>query len=112
MTISQNVFSWWKNMWRSEEEPGDGKTPALSSTTGELRDTRWLYSSDYLRIKNITLGYKLPLNRKIIRNARVYFTVENVWMWDKYDGGYSPENKGNNAYPQARTYTVGANFSF
>ena len=112
MAISQNVFSWWKNMWRSEEEPGDGKTPALSSTTGELRDTRWLYSSDYLRIKNITLGYKLPLNRKIIRNARVYFTVENVWMWDKYDGGYSPENKGNNAYPQARTYTVGANFSF
>ena len=112
MAISQNVFSWWKNMWRSEEEPGDGKTPALSSTTGELRDTRWLYSSDYFRIKNITLGYKLPLNRKIIRNARVYFTVENVWMWDKYDGGYSPENKGNNAYPQARTYTIGANFSF
>jgi len=112
MAISQNVFSWWKNMWRSEEEPGDGKTPALTSTTGELRDTRWLYSSDYIRIKNITLGYKLPLNRKIVRNARVYFTVENVWMWDKYDGGYSPENKGNNAYPQARTYTIGANFSF
>ena len=112
MAISQNVFSWWKNMWRSEEEPGDGKTPALNSTTGELRDTRWLYSSDYIRIKNITLGYKLPLNRKIVRNARVYFTVENVWMWDKYDGGYSPENKGNNAYPQARTYTIGANFSF
>ena len=112
MAISQNVFSWWKNMWRSEEEPGDGKTPALNSTTGELRDTRWLYSSDYIRIKNITLGYKLPLNRKVVRNARVYFTVENVWMWDKYDGGYSPENKGNNAYPQARTYTIGANFSF
>lgn len=112
MAYSQNLFSWWKNRWKSEEEPGDGKTPALDSTTGELRDTRWLYSSDYIRIKNVTLGYKLPMNRKIVRNARVYCTVENLWMWDKYDGGYSPENRGNNAYPQARTYTIGANFTF
>lgn len=112
MAYSQNLFSWWKNRWKSEEEPGDGKTPALDSTTGELRDTRWLYSSDYIRIKNVTLGYKLPISRKIVRNARVYCTVENLWMWDKYDGGYSPENRGNNAYPQARTYTIGANFSF
>ena len=112
MAYSQNVFSWWKNMWRSEEDPGDGKTPGLESTTGELRDTRWLYSSDYVRIKNITLGYRIPLKWDFIRRARVYFTVENAWMWDKYDGGYSPENKGNNAYPQARTYTLGANFTF
>lgn len=113
MVYSQNVFSWWQNMWKSEEEPGDGKTPALESTTGELRDTRWLYSSDYIRIKNVMLGYKVPLKRKkIIQNARVYCTIENVWMWDKYDGGYSPENKGNNAYPQARVYTLGAKFTF
>lgn len=112
MAYSQNVFSWWKNMWISEEQPGDGKTPGLESTTGELRDTRWLYSSDYIRIKNITLGYRIPINRRIARNARVYLAVENVWMWDKYDGGYSPENKGNNAYPQARTYTFGMNFTF
>lgn len=112
MAYSQNVFSWWKNMWKSEEEPGDGKTPALESTTGELYDTRWLYSSDYIRIKNVTLGYRLPVSKKIMRQARVYFTVENLWMWDKYEGGYSPENRGNNAYPQARVYTIGANFTF
>lgn len=112
MAYSQNVFSWWKNMWRSEEDPGDGKTPGLESSTGELRDTRWLYSSDYIRIKNITLGYRIPLKCDYLRRARVYFTVENAWMWDKYDGGYSPENKGNNAYPQARIYTIGANLTF
>ena len=112
MACSQNVFSWWKNMWKSEEEPGDGKTPALESTTGELYNTRWLYSSDYIRIKNLTVGYHLPVNKKMIRQARVYFTVENLWIWDKYDGGYSPENRGNNAYPQARVYTIGANFTF
>ncbi len=114
MGYSQNLFRWWLNSWQSEEEPGDGKTPAIDSTTGELRDTRWLYKSDYFRIKNITLGYKLPIPRKskYIKSVRFCFAVENVWRWDCYDGGYSPENKGNNAYPQARTYTLSANLNF
>ena len=113
MGYSQNLFSWWQNCWWSEEEPGDGKTPAIDSTTGELRDSRWLYSTDYLRIKNVTLGYKLPFRKSFpIKSGRVYFAVENLWIWDKYSGGYSPENKGNNAYPQTRNYTLGLNLTF
>lgn len=113
MGASLNMFTHWKNMWISEDEPGDGKTPGIdNSNTGQFYDTRWLYSSDYFRIKNITLGYRVPINKKIVRNARVHLTVENVWLWDKYDGGYSPENRGSNSYPQARTYTIGANFTF
>lgn len=114
MGYSQNLFSWWRNCWKSEEEPGDGKTPAMDSTTGQLRDSRWLYKSDYLRIKNITLGYRLPIPKKsrYIKGARFYFAVENVWRWDSYSGGYSPENRGNNAYPQARTFTFGVNANF
>ena len=114
MGYSQNLFSWWQNCWWSEDEPGDGKTPAIDSTTGELRDTRWLYKSDYLRIKNITLGYKLPIKKssKYVRSCRFYLSVENVYRWDCYPGGYSPENRGNNAYPQARTYSIGANVNF
>ncbi len=114
MGYSQNLFSWWENCWWSEEQPGDGKTPAIDSTTGELRDSRWLYKSDYLRIKNITLGYRLPISKKskYIKSTRFYFAVENVWRWDYYTGGYSPENRGNNAYPQARTYSLGVNLNF
>ena len=113
MGASLNMFTHWKNMWISEEQPGDGKTPGIdNSNTGQFYDTRWLYSSDYFRIKNITLGYRIPISKKIVKNARVHFTVENVWLWDKYDGGYSPENRGSNSYPQARTYTIGANFTF
>lgn len=41
-------------------------------------------------------------------------------MWDKYEGGYSPEvnNDGKNSdydygsYPQARTITLGVNVAF
>ena len=112
MHISQNMFRWWKNMWISEEQPGDGRTPAIDSTTGELRDTRWLYKTDFFRIKNITLGYTFNFRKKFIRGIRMYSSIENVWIWDEYDGGYSPENKGNNIYPQARVYTLGVNVKF
>lgn len=120
MGASSNALGCWRNMWRSEAEPGDGKTPSIfSSTTSTLYDTRWLYDSDFIKIKNITLGYQIPV-RKYISYARVYASIENVYMWDKYDGGYSPEsNNGGSggdydygAYPQARTFSLGVNLTF
>lgn len=124
-----NAFAHWKNAWWSEEDPGDGKTPnPLSSTTGATIDSRWLYSSDYLSIKNITLGYIIPVKKSIISNARVYISAENLATFTSYDGGYSPEaaNSGYSgapgggtalgldysSYPLARTYTIGLNLTF
>ena len=129
MGASANVLGRWRNAWWSEEEPGDGKTPyILSKTTGTTLDSRWLYSSDYLRIKNITLGYKLPINPKYIQYARVYLSIENLKTWDSYYGGYSPEAANTasssspggqsavgldySSYPLARTYTLGININF
>ena len=55
MGVGSNALGHWRNMWRSEEEPGDGSTPSIfSSTTSSLYDTRWLYDSDFIKIKNIT----------------------------------------------------------
>lgn len=124
-----NAFDWWKNAWWSEDQPGDGKTPyPLSTTTGTAIDSRWLYSSDYLRIKNITLGYTIPINKNIVSSARVYTSIENLLTISNYDGGYSPEaaNSGSKnapgggsalgidygSYPLARTFTIGLNLTF
>ena len=123
------AFSHWKNAWWSEENPGDGKTPyALSTTTGATIDSRWLYSSDYLSIKNVTLGYVLPIKKNIVSNARLYVSAENLALFSSYDGGYSPEaaNSGSSgapggaaalgldysSYPLARTFTIGLNLTF
>ena len=92
MGAKGNALGHWREAWWSEDEPGNGKVPyILSSTTGATLDSRWLYSSNYLRIKNLTLGYKLPINPKFISYARVYVSIENLAKWDSYYGGYSPE---------------------
>jgi len=109
----------WNNRWRSASNPGDGMTPSINATTGSYYDTRWLYSSDYLRIKNITLGYNLP-GASFYNRARVYATVENAYLFTHYAGGYSPEAVNSTGlgaydyggYPPARVYTVGFNLTF
>ena len=112
---------WLYDAYWSEEEPGDGKTPAFyATTTGGQYDTNWLYNAGYIRIKNITLGYTLPLkSNNFISKARIYTSCDNVFMWDHYDAGFSPEaatqdNASSDwgAYPQARTFSLGVNITF
>lgn len=127
MGAANNVLGHWRKAWWSEDEPGNGKTPyILSSTTGTTVDSRWLYSSDYLRIKNITLGYKIPISPRYISHARAYISVENLAKWDNYYGGYSPEAANNGSgpggqsalgldysgYPIPRIVTLGINITF
>jgi len=129
MNPNSNMQGHWRDAWWSEENPGNGKVPyILSGTTGTTLDSRWLYTSDYLRIKNITLGYKIPINPKIISYARVYASIENLVKWDDYYGGYSPEAANTGAsnapggatalgldysgYPQPRIFTLGINVTF
>lgn len=112
---------WLYDAYWSEAEPGDGKTPGFFSTvTGGQYDTNWLYDAGYVRIKNITLGYNIPFKQNaFISKARVYVSCDNVYMWDHYDPGFSPEAATQDnasadwgAYPQSRTFSCGINVTF
>lgn len=118
-----NLSRKWLHSWFSEDEPGDGKTPYfLSTTTEDLWDTRWLYKSDFVKIKNVTLGYNFRIKKNsLIRKLRAYFSIQNLYTWDKYDGGYSPEAStygskktgyDYGSYPMTRSYTIGINAEF
>jgi len=113
-----NRLDRWQNMWMSITNPGDGSIPAATGASGtEEFSTRWLYSTDYFKIKNITAGYRFHFGKKaFVKSLRLSFSVENVWMWDKYYNGYSPESNNSSssvkvwdygAYPSARTYALG-----
>ena len=117
-----NMLRHWKNMWVSETQPGDGMTPGIHNTNiAELYCTRWLYSTDFIKVKNMSLSYKFKFRKSShVKGLKLYLNAENLYMWDKYSGGFSPEtNNGNlmsaydyGAYPQARTVTLGVNMTF
>ena len=94
--------------------------PYTFSTVKPDADSRFVESSDYFRIKNITVGYSFPF-KKFISSARVYLSVENVLLLAHYYHGYTPEatTQGNNfpgfdygAFPSARSFTAGININF
>ena len=70
----------------------------------------WLYSTDFLRLQNVTLGYSLKtvIKSGVFSSARVYLSLLNFWGWDKYKGGVNPEaqntNLTNSTYPLPGDY--------
>ncbi|WP_407430607.1 SusC/RagA family TonB-linked outer membrane protein [Arcticibacter sp.] len=91
----------------------------------DLRPSRFLEDGSYMRLKNITLGYKLPasLAKKLrMSSARIYVSGQNLWTITDYTG-LDPELTGtaSNALtqgiefytmPQPKTYMAGINVSF
>ncbi|GAB3809231.1 TonB-dependent receptor [Spirosoma humi] len=108
-----------------------GATNNGGNFTGIERDwhsSQFLADASFFTIKNITLGYSFgPLN-KFFRSARLYASVQQVYVFTKYWGGPNPETSGNGAgdgpgdnlsqgvdysnYPVPRTYTAGINLNF
>lgn len=42
--------------------------------------------TDWVRLRDITLSYTLPIKNKIVKNAQVYFTGKNLYLWTPYVG--------------------------
>ncbi len=119
---SGNFPSWMLGRWTG---PGtSNKYPILKagdSTNWKASDL-YVYDGSYLRFKNISLGYTLPkqiTQKAFIERFRVYVMAENLATWTEYHG-FDPEISSNGTslgidrgiYPQARTFTVGANITF
>jgi len=109
--FTDNAPEFYNRRWRSPSDPGDGRVSKAYSTFGFVANTDWLYSSDYFRVRNITLGYNLKnlFKTSVIQGARIYVTAENFFGHDKYYGGLNPEAANTTvssitAYPEAGDY--------
>ncbi len=107
-----------------------------SSKYGGYINSHFIEDASFLRLKNVTLGYTLPLKSKAISNVRLYAVAENLFTitgysgWDpevstkgyendpllKYGGNSQTANAGAgldfNSYPAMRAFTLGLNVNF
>lgn len=56
---------------------------SYSSGSLGVNNDRYLQNTAYLRLKNLTVGYTLPLGKKIFDQVRIYATGENLFYWSK-----------------------------
>jgi len=96
---------------------------------GYQANSDWLYKSDYVSVRTISIGYNLRQALKGIKridNARLYVTGENWFYWNKYKVGFNPEAVNTSASsnsdfsvpvdyggaPLAKSLVIGLNINF
>lgn len=109
------------NSWTEENK--DAKYPQYIYSdpyNATSTSSRFLYSGNYLRISNLTLGYTLPkkwTEKVLIQRLRAYISVDNLYTFTASDFvGYNPETSANGViawqYPATRTFIGGIQLTF
>ena len=90
----------------------NGPSMPQNSTT-----SYWLRSTDYLRMKNLQIGYTIPseiLDSWNISRLRVYYSAQNLFTVTNYLKGWDPEAPSGrgSGYPVVMTNSIGLNLTF
>jgi TonB-dependent starch-binding outer membrane protein SusC len=81
------------------------------------RNTYYMFSTNYIRLKNFEIGYTLPvsLGKKVgINRLRLYVNGLNMFTWSKMKGTLDPESTSSSGqyYPQAKIINTGVTVTF
>jgi len=128
-STTANVLGVWRGRWSAADPNPDAPRGKLgASYTYPNVTSDWVYSSDFLRVQHITLGYNLKglIKTPGISSARIFITLENYFSHDKYKGGANPEAQNTNvsgdasyaisgdygSAPLSKTASIGVNIGF
>ena len=116
--------------WSRWQKPGDKATHPRAmynnQDKGNLASSRYLESSDYLKLRSLTLGYNFNLKKYGIQTLRLSVSGENLFCITDYSG-VDPElpadsndkgvlsvtsTGGVSVYPAVRKFMFGVNLTF
>jgi len=114
-----DIYNRWTGEGSSDKYPR--LTSASSSNWTKVSDL-YIENGDYLKIKNITLGYdfKKTFSKLPFKQLRLYFSAQNLFTFTGYSGmdpeiGFGGESDGWTSgidlgfFPSARTFILGLN---
>ncbi|TDN38357.1 TonB-dependent receptor [Hymenobacter sp. UV11] len=109
--------------WTTPGQQTDVPKLVLQDNVSTQASTRWLENGNFLRFRQVSLGYNLPKNlatRLGLENLRVYGLIQNLYTFTKYRGADPEVNSNrtsniaygtdNRSVPQPRSFTLGINF--
>lgn len=116
----------FNNRWTRENKNRNAEYPKAFPNLNKDASEWQLEDASYLRIKEVRLGYNLPVDQLNLplRSANIYVSGQNIAEFSPYEF-FSPDSQttGGNSlnvgvhdvvgyYPFSRTYTVGVDFGF
>jgi len=108
---------WTIHMDRWTPENPDAYFPRMYQTSAHnyRSSDRWAQNGSYVRLKNLQLGYTVPIRTDKIQRLRVYFSGQDLWESTDVMSVFDPEvgnNVGATTYPFFRSYSFGLNVTF
>ncbi|MFH0758898.1 MAG: TonB-dependent receptor [Bacteroidota bacterium] len=120
----------YENHWTIENPSNEVPRAAWGGATNNNRpSTRFIEDGSYVRLKNIQIGYTIPMSssKKVrAKQLRIYVSAQNLFTYTRFSG-LDPEMQtsensaaeGDRAvgidwgtYPSSKTYLVGLNLTF
>ena len=106
-----------EDMW---QKPGDhAKLPQFVYGNSAVSSSRWMLSTNHVRLKNVTLGFTIPQNcikRLGLNKVRAYASANNLFTIKSGDLYVDPEVPANGIVtfetPALRTVTFGIEIGF
>ena len=115
---SYNLPVYVLDRWQKPGDITDVPRFVLEQGAGPQNSSRYIHSTDHIRLKNLTLGFTLPeqwTQKALIENARIYFSGTNLLTWAKWNQ-YDPEVPVNGEVfceaPAMRTFNFGVEITF
>lgn len=115
---SYNLPVYALDRWQKPGDITDVPRFVLEQGAGPQNSSRYIHSTDHIRLKNLTLGFTLPgqwTQKALIENARIYFSGTNLLTWAKWNQ-YDPEVPVNGEVfceaPAMRTFNFGVEITF
>lgn len=111
-----NMTTRWLDRYSADNI--NSSMPRIGGTYNDRYSSFWLTKGDYLRLKNIEIGYtfrQAGLAKAGIRSIRLYLAGSNLLTFTPLDN-YDPEKTSldmrNDVHPNAKSYSLGVNVKF
>ena len=115
---------------RRWQQPGDvtdvPRASSICASNACITTSRWIEDASYIRLQEITLGYRIPARfagKANMSDARLFVSGRNLKTWQDFSGFNPDANSGGSnsnttlsnefySYPLARTITFGISGAF
>jgi TonB-linked SusC/RagA family outer membrane protein len=108
--------------WTADNQSTGVPSILFNAAYGNTLNDYFYKKLSFLRCRNITLGYNIPVPKTIVNSIRVNFSVNNPFLLVSNYNGLDPEtdydvspdtvNAGSYSYPNVRTFSFGVDVNF
>lgn len=113
-----NLITKFRDRWTEDNQDPYAFSPRLymgQNVNNYKSSTWWVRNSDYMRLKNLEIGYTIPqksLEKVKIENLRFYISAQNLYTFSKFKREFWDPEVSADAYPIQATVFLGVNLTF